>query len=286
MAPRTSQHAQRAKAVTPVQPDRGDLRCLVTSLRGAVKTLHALTSLAREVVGNRDDVYLVAEGSEGQLRTVLGCLERRLRVAAPDLEKTTRGTASQQGKARDTSRSAAERSSMDVDGVAKPSRSARRRAQAAARKAAANAMDVPKLPSSEASVVVAPEALALLAMKNRQDDNDDDDIDVGNVLEDDSWADGVTRPTGSGRKLEVRRSGSRTPPLQKGKARGSTTSVAVKFSIGDPVRISSMDSRPDLVGASVTVMGFDDTGGRYTVMLGNGDLVMVPSASLMYLTKG
>ena len=106
-------------------------------------------------------------------------------------------------------------------------------------------------------------------MKNRQDDIDGDDIDDDNVLKDDSWADGVTRPTGSGRKLEVRRSGSRTPPLQKGKARGRC--VAVKFSIGDTGRIRSLESRPELDGAPITIMGYDETGGRYSVMVSNGD---------------
>ena len=74
----------------------------------------------------------------------------------------------------------------------------------------------------------------------------------------------------------------RTSPLQKGKARGR--SVAVKFSIGDTGRISRLESRPELDGDAITIMGYDDTGGRYSVMVSNGDLVMVPSASLMYLT--
>ena len=126
-------------------------------------------------------------------------------------------------------------------------------------------VDLTVLPNSvETSVVVAPEALRLLAMGDRQD-----------TLEDDSWADEVQVATGKGRCLSRRRSGSRTPP----------TKPAARLGIGAACRISGLAARPELEGKEVVVAGYDDTEDRYSILASDGDMVMVPRAALFFLSS-
>ena len=128
--------------------------------------------------------------------------------------------------------------------------------------------------SGTSTVVVAPAALQLLALSGHQDQ-----------LEDDTWADGVPRQqhaaAGSGRKLEARRSGSRTPPSGKGTA---VKKLAARLEIGATCRIRGLTSRPELEGKEVIIGGYDDTADRFSIMAPDGDMVMVPKAALVLLS--